>query len=205
MVVELASAGYVILRDKVSAKEAEAWLRATLAGTAAAIRLRGSDALVKIDITIHEVPNKIAPKSSPLDPPAATSAPAAAAPAAPPVACACEKDSSGRCDTCPDKIAKTFKEFFSHFRKLASFAGRMSSVCKQCQKDHIDYAISTIVDDLFDISGSFNDEKKAEFAQELLAALFQMVTVSGEVKEMPLTLEAWKKAVEKQGLAVEGV
>lgn len=196
MVSELASAGYVILREKANAGEAEKWLRMTLSTTAAAIRLRGSDALVKIDLAIRDVPNKMAQKA-PVEP-----AMQLQKDLAPNMPCDCEKDGEGRCRACPQKLAKVFQDFFGTFAKMGAFANHLKGSCKACQRDHLDYAVSTIVDRLFDAS-PFEPEQKAAFAQETLGLLYQMATSTGQIKEMPLTVEAWKKAVERQGLSLE--
>lgn len=60
MISELLSGGYLLIREKgAGAQEAESWLRKTLAMAAASVRMRGSEALIKIDVTIRDLPNKM--------------------------------------------------------------------------------------------------------------------------------------------------
>lgn len=60
MISELLSGGYLLIREKgEGAEAAEAWFRKTLAMAAASVRMRGSEALIKIDVTIRDLPNKM--------------------------------------------------------------------------------------------------------------------------------------------------
>ena len=198
MISELLGASYLIIRGgQGGAAEAEAWLKRTLGSASAAVRLRGSDALIKFDVTIRDLPNKLVPKPA--------SDPAAHLRREPPPLppCVCEKAADGSCPGCVEKTSARFKRFFGFFHQMMRFQQETKDdTCKACEKDAMDPAIAAIVPSLFEVSEMADPDAKAQFAQEIMGVVFQMASMAG-VTEMPLTIDAWKKAVEKAGVAVD--
>lgn len=196
MIAEILSGGYIHVRERGKGpQEAEAWLRKALAMGAAGVRMRGSDALIKIEVTVRDVPNKIARTVEPADQvrkDLATAAP-----------CNCQKEADGRCPSCSQALASVYREFFGVFRNMARFQGSLKGLCRPCQLDQLDYAVSTVVGTIFEASETLSPENKAAFAQEMLALLYQMAVSMG-VREMPMTIQAWKDTLQAKGITVEG-
>lgn len=192
MVSRLLSGAYLIVRDRgAGPKEAEAWLKKTLALGATLVRMSGSDAFIKLEISVREVPNKIAAKS-----------PAPSEQLAPIAPCTCSKDRNGRCPDCSKRLAIAYREFFVYLQKMAEFQEILKDLCKACGREQLDYSISTIVGSLFDVLDQVDADKKAIAAQQMLQLLCQMATGQG-IRDIPLTIKAWKDLMDAKGIKVE--
>lgn len=197
MTAELVGGAYVLLRERGGGpQEAESWLRKTLAVAAAAIRMRGSDALVKIDVSIRDVPNRIAAKPPPEAAEQVRKEPA------PAELCRCAKEADGRCPACAEALAGIYRQFFGVFREMTRFQDAFKNLCRPCQSDQLDYAVSTVVETLFETGDRLEADKRGVFANEVLALLYNLATSQG-VKDMPLTVEAWKGAIGRRGITLE--
>lgn len=196
VVSELLSGAYLYVREGgPGPKEAESWLRRTLGLAAAAVRMRGSDALIKVEITVQDLPNRIARPPS--------ERPAPERPTAPPTAqCACAKTPEGACLKCSEVITAVFAKTFGFFREMANFKGSLREICAACQVEQLDRAVSTLVESLFETSDDLDPDAKGSVAQEVLAMLLQLGTAQG-AGEMPLTIAAWKAAAARRGIPSE--
>jgi hypothetical protein len=179
------SSMYCILREDKGAEEAERWLRRTLSLGAAQVRMKGADALVKIDVAVREAPNRLA-RLKAADPPEAAERVRAAP-------CLCERDPEGRCPGCSKAIAFVCGEFFGSMRKISAFTNEAGEVCPACQRTEADHAISTLVPSFLEMGAGLEGEKRAAFAQEVLYTLHTVSSMLG-VREIPLTERAWAEA-----------
>lgn len=194
MVSRLLSGAYLVVRDKgAGPQEAESWLKRTLALGATLIRMSGSDAFIKIEISVREVPNKIAAQVHQDE----GQKPAAVPP------CTCAKDAEGRCPDCSKRLGAAYQQFFAYFQKVAEFKDVLKDLCKTCQRDQLDYSISTVVGPLFAVVDQVEEDRKPLAAQQLLQLLYQMAVGQG-LREIPLTIKAWKDLMEAKGIKVEG-
>lgn len=193
MVAELLSGAFIMLREHGEGPAAaEEWLRKTLAMAAAGVRLRGSEAFIKIEVSIRDVPNRIAPKQAePAKEPVAQAPP-----------CACSKEPDGSCPSCVEKLADTYKRLFGFFREIGKLQGALKDTCKACHLDQLDRALSTSIETLFAASDRLAGDAKASFAHEILTVILQLAAAAG-VREMPLTITAWKTAAEERGLLTQ--
>lgn len=176
---------YDILRDAKNPQEAETWLKRTLSVTSALVRTRGSDAILKFEVTVKEVPNTLhkkqgTPEAVPKDvqkqpqpPPAAAAAPQ----------CQCQIDTHGRCSKCSGILAIYFQGVIQPFLKMKELAEQTKGICPHCQPVQTDYAISTIMPTLL---------KRSEGAEEILPVIYQMAQMMG-AKELPLTNKAYSE------------
>jgi len=194
MASQCLSAGYLAVRDKRGPKDAEMFLRKTLALAATWIRLSGSEAFVKIEVSVSDFPNRLA-KRSQKDP--GEELAEALAPATP---CSCKKDQDGRCASCSEVIALVYREFFGIFRRIGQFKDSLKGVCPACQHDQLDYALSKIVPAAFDIN--VDPGRLGVYAHEILPLFHQMAMMQG-VKDIPLTVQAWKDYVASKGIEVK--
>jgi hypothetical protein len=200
MVSEIMSGAYIVLQmdsPETGAATAEAWLKHTLSIGAAAVRARGSDALIKIDVTIRNVPNKMPNK------PAVDPVPQIKRETPPPPACTCEKEADGRCGPCAGRLGLRFEKFFGILHQLLGFQQEKTDevACKACDRDMFDVALAPKVPELFAIKTGDSSEEKLKMAQEIMATIFQMSSMYG-VQDLPLTMAAWKKAVDEAGIQI---
>lgn len=193
----LAGSMYTILRDRTGANDADGWMRRTLAMIATVVRLRGSNALLKFDFTVKDIPSLNAKKNpehaleemkQTLTPP-----------------CLCKKDAQGRCEQCAGTISIMMRSTLETIIKMSEFAKKQNAEglglsCKACSKDQIDLAISKLVPDFIKMGDHIESERWDLFGQEMLGMLYQMGLTAG-ITEMPLTEAAWKSAVEARKTA----
>ena len=182
---------YAIIRECKDPAEAEAWLRKTLGMTGAQVRMRGSEAILKFDVTIKEAPNTLYKRKEieqgqhQLQRDLGTAE------------CKCNVDSEGRCTKCAKMLAGYFQTIFEPFMKMRECADQVKDMCTVCQPAQTDYAIAGLVPTLFKsfMNGVDEADKKAEVGREILAMLYGMAGQTG-VKQMPLTEKAYANAME---------
>lgn len=195
------SAGYLELRAQQGPEAAEKWLKKALAQVSAAIRSSGSDAFLKIDLLIKDVPNRIIRRPQETKPapaePAAAPAPAPA-PAAP--VCACTR-TDGQCQTCQTALAGKIQEVYGIIQTLNRFK-ESTDLCPVCSLTEFDQALARSVPVFWKLGENVEGDEKTQFAQELLSILTMTAALKG-LKEVPLTLKAWKEFVEAKGVRVE--
>lgn len=180
---------YDILRRQKSPEEAETWLKKTLALMCSHVRFRGSDALIKAQVTIKDVPNNLAKRR-----PEAVQQEYGQT-IVPTPTCDCKVDGAGRCAPCAEKLAVYFRSVFEPFRQMAAAAKDIREVCKVCQPAQVDYAMSSVVPILHAFDKEMGkDGKPSKIGEEMLVVCYQLASAMG-VQEMPLTEKAWQDAM----------
>lgn len=197
MSANLLSAGYLELRDQQGPEAAEKWLKKALAQVSAAIRSSGSDAFPKIDLVITDVPNRIIKRPQETKPPAAEPA-VVPAPAAP--VCACAR-TDGQCVTCQTALVGKIQEVYGIIQTLNRFK-ESADLCPVCSLTEFDQALAQSVPIFWKLGESLEEDAKPQFAQELIGILTMTAALKG-LKEIPLTLKAWKGFVETKGIRIE--
>lgn len=178
----LLASAYTNFREHLGKEAAEAWLKKTLSVAASTVRLMGGDALLRFEVHIKDMPNKLhqrAPKSKP-------------EPTAESAACKCTIDESGGCSTCIPVLRDTFKGSFQFMRHMTEAGKKMQTMCKVCQTSQTDRALAAIVPDV--VSIEVPKEHREGFNQEILALFYQIAGAHGATA-IPLTEKAWKEAV----------
>lgn len=184
----LLASAYANFRDHLGKEAAEAWLKKTLSVAASTVRLMGADALLRFEVHIKDMPNKLhqrPPQAKPETP---------AVPAAPPEAptCKCTLDETGACRSCIPILGHTFKGSVQFMRHMADAGKKMQTICRVCQTTQTDRALATIVPDIASID--VPKEQQEGFHQEI-TALFHQIAGSQGATAIPLTEKAWKDAV----------
>lgn len=197
MSANLLSAGYLELRAQQGPEVAEKWLKKALAQVSAAIRSSGSDAFPKIDLIIKDVPNRIIKRPQETKPAPAEPA-VAPAPAVP--VCACTR-TDGQCQSCQTALAGKIQEVYGIIQTLNRFK-ESADLCPVCSLTEFDQALARSVPVFWKLGESVEGDAKTQFAQELLGILTMTAALKG-LKEVPLTLKAWKEFVEAKGVQVE--
>jgi hypothetical protein len=188
----LAGSMYTILRERAGAKDAEGWMRRTLAMIATVVRLRGSDALLKFDVQVKDVPSMPSRRQperieevlqQTLIPP-----------------CLCKKDAQGRCEQCAGTIATLMHGTLETITKMVEFGKKqkhegLGLTCKACEQEQMDFAISKLVPDFVKMGDHVEEKDWNTFSQEMLGVLYQMGLMAG-ITEMPLTEAAVKVEIE---------
>lgn len=163
---------YDLMRQRENPKDAETWLRKVLALISSTVRVRGSDALLKIDLTVKEAPNRVA-RRRPED--------ASQDALVPEPTCSCTLDATGRCASCSERLSACFKKVFEPFRRMAEFGNEAREICKVCKTTQADYAMSTIVPTVISLGEGVGEQ--------MVAYLYSMGAMMGAQK-MPLTEQA---------------
>jgi hypothetical protein len=167
---------YDIMRRSKGPEKAEAWLKRTFSLMCSHVRRRGSDAFIKVDVSIKDAPNRLAK----MRPEAVQEQYAQAI--APPPTCGCALDAEGRCATCAGRLSAYFQSVFAPFREMAAAAGKeMSEICRVCQPGQADYAMSKAVGEA------------RKHGDDMLLICYQLAAGMG-AREMPLTEKAWQEA-----------
>lgn len=181
----LLASAYVNFREHLGKEAAEAWLKKTLTTAAAAVRLMGADALVRFEVHIKDMPNKLhqRPAQAKAEPPP---------PAPEPPTCKCSLDEAGACSTCIPILGHTFKGSFQFMRHMTEAGKKMQTLCKVCQTSQTDRALATIVPEVATIE--VPKEHREGFNQEIVA-LFHQIAGSHGATAIPITEQAWKDAV----------
>jgi len=177
----LMASAYSNFREALGKEAAEAWLKKTLTMAASTVRLMGADALLRFEVHIKDMPNKLH-KPQPV---VATEAPAPApaVPAAPKCECPITKD--GSCPTCIPILADVMKGTFALIRHVADSGKKAQTLCHGCQIAQTDRALVTVVPDAMGIEGP-NGKASNE---EILAIFHQIAGMP-----IPLTEKALKEA-----------
>lgn len=200
---------YGILREVKSPQEAEAWVKKTLGVTSAFVRMEGSDAILKFDVSIKEVPNTLHKKQAVADPlqsqaskepsmPQASSAPAAAQ--TPPASCNCAVDSNGKCPKCVGMLATYFQGVVQPFMKIAEMAQSISGMCNTCRSMYTDYSLSTILPGLLGMVQAGNLQERQIAFQQILVALYSIAASLG-ARELPITDKVYATVMASQSKA----
>lgn len=184
----LLASAYSNFREALGKEASEAWLKKTLTMAASNVRLFGADALLRFEVHIKDMPNKLHAQRQELH---AATAPEAAAPAQPSPApkCACPIAADGSCPTCIPVLANVLKGTFKLIRHMTDSGKKTQALCQACQAAQTDRALVTVVPDAMEIEGP-NGKPSDE---EILGILHQ---IAGGMP-IPLTEKALKEAVKK--------
>jgi hypothetical protein len=162
----LMASAYSNFREALGKEAAEAWLKKTLSMAASTVRLMGADVLLRFEVHIKDMPNKLHKQ---LQEQAAIEAPAPA-PAAPAAAtCGCPIATDGSCPTCIPILADVMKGTFALIRHVADSGKKAQALCQGCKIAQTDRALVTVVPDAMGIEGpngkASNEEILAIFHQ----------------------------------------
>jgi hypothetical protein len=185
---------FALIREKEGKEASEKWLQKAMATMSGTIRLAGADALVRADITVKDMPNKM-PKRDELHVPGsevkvAPPAPAAAEEAEAPK-CKCKVEEDQSCLICLRVISVATLHAFRNTIDMVGIAAKLDSVCEVCKVRHGDEAISKLVPEIMKAV----KEKKATLEQGATIAAQLGMTLG--VQDMPLTREGLKEAAEE--------
>lgn len=183
-VATLLASAYTNFREILGKEGAEAWLKKTLAIGASSVRLMGADALLRFEVHVKEMPNKLAKQRQEMQ----------ASPETKPQApkCECAISADGSCPVCVGLLSGMFKGTFQLMRHMAESAKKSEGICRQCQIAQTDRALVTIIPEALAIE--VPPDQKEGFRQEMLA-LFHQIAGSSGAQAIPLTEQAWKEAV----------
>lgn len=183
---------YGILRDAKNPQEAEGWLKRTLGLTSALVRMRGSDAILKFDVSVKEVPNTLHKKPMLENAPKEPLKEATPEPAVP--VCQCAVDHRGLCTKCSGILAAYFQGVFQPFMKMKELGEQMKGMCPVCQPAQTDFAMASVLPMLLKFGDNPDIEKKKAVCQEILASLYSMAAMMG-AQELPMTDKAYVEAM----------
>lgn len=179
---------YGIIRDTKGPAEAEGWLKHTLGLTSALVRMSGSDAILKFEVTVKEVPNTLHKKQMIENAPKETASP-------PPASeCKCQIDVQGRCAKCAGVLSAYFQGVFQPFMKMKELGEQTQGMCNVCQAVQTDYTMAKILPELLKLAADPNVEKRKAYSQEILVGLYSIAAMMG-AKELPLTDKAYLTAM----------
>jgi hypothetical protein len=183
---------YAILREQEGKEKSEIWLKKAMTSLGSTVRLRGADALVKAEITIKDMPHRLAKREELHGSVETVPAQGAAAPPVETVAtCECKLESDGTCRPCLRQIASSMENAFRVMTEMAKVGQKTEGVCAGCKVKHGDQAIASIVPGAIRSFGSLEGNKPA--LMEQVTNLVLQLGMSIGVQEMPLTQEALKK------------
>jgi hypothetical protein len=183
----LMASAYSNFREVLGKEAAEAWLKKTLSMAASNVRLFGADALLRFEVHIKDMPNKLHQQRQ-----EQAAAAEAQAPAPAPPACSCSLAEDGSCPTCIPILSEILKGTFTLIRHMASSAKKAQAICQGCHAPQTDLALVTVIPEAIAIEAP-NDQKEA-FHQEILGMFHQIAAAHGATA-IPLTEKAWKEAV----------
>jgi hypothetical protein len=187
-IANIFSGGYGMVRETKGPQEGEGWLKHTLGLTSALVRTNGSDAIIKFDVSIKEVPNKLHKKpmleNVQKEMPQVPSAPA----------CQCQFDVSGHCAKCLGILSAYFKGVFPPFMKFTELAKQTQDMCPVCQTMQTDYTMAQILPELLKLAADTNTENRKARSQEILVCVYSIAAMMG-AKELPLTDKAYLTAM----------
>lgn len=180
---------YAILREQAGKEKSEAWLKKAMGNLSGAVRLHGADALVKCELTIKDMPNRLA-KREELRVPDGGATPHAPAPI--PEAelpkCQCKTSEDGSCAVCFRSLSVFLGGTFKAMMDMAKAGHAAEGVCGVCKMKHGDEAISRIVPEIlksFEIV-----EKEMEARVDKAATFILQLGLSLGIQELPLTQKA---------------
>lgn len=178
---------YVSFRQALGKEAAEVWLKKVLSLATSSVRLMGGDALLKFDVQIKDMPNKIKKDIQALEPQAPPPAPK----------CTCKLFADGSCPICIGKLSDLMKGTFKLMRDIGEFGKRIAESCQVCTTTQTDRALVKMVPDLVQMRDNIPEENREAFDQEALASLHQLASMAG-AHEIPLSEKAWMEAIEKE-------
>lgn len=186
-IATLLASAYTNFREAMGKDAAEAWLKKTLAVGASTARLLGADALLRFEVHIKDMPNKLHQQRQEMK---SQPQPAAEAPAPEPK-CTCQL-TDGSCAPCSEVLSNIFKGTFIFMRKMGDAVKKGQEICQACHQSQTDRALASIVPQA--LSLEVPAENKEAFQQEILAVLHQMGAAHG-AHAIPLTEKAFQDAV----------
>lgn len=180
---------YALLRQHEGKDKSEAWLKKTMGTFSGSVRLNGADALVKCEVSIKDMPNRLA-KREELHAPEA--GPVPHAPAAVIAKCECKVAEDGSCAGCFRSLSGFLGATFKAMVDMTKAAKASENVCGVCKVKHGDEAISRIVPEILK---SFEAvDKEMEGRVEKASTFILQLGMSLGIQEMPLTHQALSEA-----------
>lgn len=179
---------YAILREHEGKEKSEAWLKKAMGTLSGTVRLRGADALVKCEVSIKDMPNRLA-KREELHAPESGPVPHAPAPVSEALPkCECKVSEDGSCAACFRSLSGFLGSTFKAMVDMTKAAKASEMVCAICKVKHGDEAISRIVPEILK---SFEAvDKDMEIRVEKASTFTLQLGMSLGVQEMPLTHKA---------------
>lgn len=180
---------YAVLRAHVGKDKSEIWLKKAMVVLSSTVRLRGADALVKVDVAIKDMPNRLSKREE-------LHAPQVPAPAAEAPVCVCGVVADGSCPSCIVEISETMGNAFKSMIEMVRIGKKTEALCTVCKVNHGDRAIASIVPEVVKTMDVLGPGK--EGSTEDLANLVLQLGMSLGVEEMPLTQAALKENLAKE-------
>lgn len=181
-VATLLASAYANFREAMGKEAAEAWLKKTLAVGASTVRLLGADALLRFEVHIKDMPNKLHQRRQELKQELQAETQ--------PVKCECVLAPDGSCPSCIPTLSGIFKGTFEFMRHMAESGKKSQGVCQACRASQTDRALVSIIPDAIAIN--VPPEQKEGFHQEILMLFHQIAGAHGATA-IPLTEQAWKE------------
>lgn len=193
MAKALLADGYLGTRGEKNAAEAEKWLRKTLSNVAAAVRATGSDALIKIDLTVKDIPNRLArhPQETPPKEPGPGPAPV------PEPVCECKRV-DGRCPECLERLSGEVGEIFDVLDRLNQIRPTVK-VCEACSITEFDASLVQALPRFWTLGEKFEGEARTRFFFYIRNIICEIATIK-RIPQIPLALQAWKERMESAGI-----
>ena len=186
-VATLMASAYTNFREALGKETAETWLKKTLAVGASTSRLLGAEALLKFEVHIKDMPNKLAKQRQEMQ-----AQPQPATPTVP--KCICTLAPDGSCPTCLSSLSEAFKGTFQFMQKMAEFGKKNENLCIQCRITQTDRALVTVIPDALGVQIP-EDHKDA--AQQQILGLLHQIAASHGATAIPLTEKAYQEAIKK--------
>ncbi len=177
----LLASAYVNFREVMGKESAEAWLKKTLSQGAAVVRNMGSDAMLRFEVHVKEMPNKLHKQRQEMQTQAAT------APPPEPPKCICEVKADGSCPACVEVLASMHKTNFVFMKQRGETARKVQDLCPACILSQTDRALSSVVPEALQ-AGISEDRNDILIAMRGIALQFG-------VKDTPATEKALKETV----------
>lgn len=184
-VATLLASAYANFRDALGKEEAEAWLKKTLAVGASTVRLLGAEALLRFEVHIKDMPNKLAKQRQEMQAQAAAAPALEAAPAL--AKCDCAISPDGSCPACVEVLSTIYRGSFVFMRRMKEAGKKIQEICQACHATQTDRALSMIIPEA--VEAGISEDKR-----EILTALHQIALQNG-AKEIPMTEKAWNETV----------
>jgi hypothetical protein len=180
---------FSILRSQEGKEKSEAWLKKAMGNLSGAVRLHGADALVKCEISVKDMPNRLARREE-LRAPEAPPTPHAPAqvPEEELESCKCKTAEDGSCAPCFRSLSGFLGGTFKAMVDMAKAGKAAEGVCGVCKVKHGDEALSRIVPEILK---SFEVvEKEMETRIEKASTFIVQLGLSLGIRELPLTHQA---------------
>lgn len=188
-VATLLASAYTNFREVLGKEASEAWLKKTLAVGASSCRLLGAEALLKFEVHIKDMPNKLAKQRQEMQ--AQPQAPLEPTPA---MKCTCPLEADGSCTACIGGLSEAFNRTFQFMQNMADHAKKNENMCIPCRSTQTDRALVTIVPAALAIVPA--DDQQEAGQQQVLGLLHQIAGGNGATA-IPLTEKAFQEAIKK--------